>query len=136
MAGTFGTTSKGEAAQLYEIRNASGMCACITDYGANLVKLFVPDREGSSANAVCHSSDYSTDKAGPLFVAGGILITKDYICQLSFPVRHKQLYCGTPTIEDLKKNGQFVKISSASLKESHPHDIHITKEAPNYSVDE
>lgn len=45
-------------------------------------------------------------------------------------------YCGTPTIEDLKKNGQFVKISSASLKESHPHDIHITKEAPNYSVDE
>jgi IMP dehydrogenase len=44
-------------------------------------------------------------------------------------------YCGAPTIEDLKTNGQFVKISAASLKESHPHDIHITKEAPNYSVD-
>ena len=39
-------------------------------------------------------------------------------------------------IEALKENGQFVKISAASLKESHPHDIHITKEAPNYSVDE
>ena len=45
-------------------------------------------------------------------------------------------YCGAATIEDLKTKGQFVKISSASLKESHPHDIHITKEAPNYSIDE
>ena len=40
------------------------------------------------------------------------------------------------TIEELKSNGRFIKISAASLKESHPHDIHITKEAPNYSVDE
>ena len=39
-------------------------------------------------------------------------------------------------IETLKTTGRFVKISAASLKESHPHDIHITKEAPNYSVDE
>ena len=39
-----------------------------------------------------------------------------------------------PFIEELKENGRFVKISAASLKESHPHDIHITKEAPNYSV--
>ena len=38
-------------------------------------------------------------------------------------------------IEELKENGRFVKISAAALKESHPHDIHITKEAPNYSVD-
>ena len=44
-------------------------------------------------------------------------------------------YCGTSTIEELKENGRFVKISAASLKESHPHDIHITKEAPNYSVE-
>ena len=34
------------------------------------------------------------------------------------------------------ETGRFVKISAASLKESHPHDIHITKEAPNYSVDD
>ena len=39
------------------------------------------------------------------------------------------------TIEELKQNGKFVKISAASLKESHPHDIHITKEAPNYSTE-
>ena len=45
-------------------------------------------------------------------------------------------YCGTSTIEALKENGRFVKISAASLKESHPHDIHITKEAPNYSVEQ
>ncbi len=45
-------------------------------------------------------------------------------------------YCGTRTIEELKQNGKFIKISAASLKESHPHDIHITKEAPNYSVEE
>ena len=38
-------------------------------------------------------------------------------------------------IEQLKKEGKFVKITAASLKESHPHDIQITKEAPNYSVD-
>ena len=44
--------------------------------------------------------------------------------------------CGAPTIEDLKEKGRFVKITAASLKESHPHDIHITKEAPNYSVEE
>ena len=43
--------------------------------------------------------------------------------------------CGARTIEELKENGRFVKISAAALKESHPHDIHITKEAPNYSVD-
>ena len=45
-------------------------------------------------------------------------------------------YCGAKDIEYLKENGRFIKISAASLKESHPHDIHITKEAPNYSVDE
>ena len=45
-------------------------------------------------------------------------------------------YCGAKDIETLKATGRFVKITAASLKESHPHDIHITKEAPNYSVDD
>ena len=44
-------------------------------------------------------------------------------------------YCGCATIEDLRTNGQFIQITSAGLKESHPHDIYITKEAPNYSVE-
>lgn len=61
---------------------------------------------------------------------------EDTVFQLMGGLRSGMGYCGTPTIEDLKKSGQFVKISAASLKESHPHDIHITKEAPNYSVDE
>ena len=40
----------------------------------------------------------------------------------------------TPTIEDLKRDGQFVRITGNGLRESHPHDISITKEAPNYSA--
>ena len=60
----------------------------------------------------------------------------DTIYQLIGGIRSGMGYCGCPTIEDLKEKGQFVKISAASLKESHPHDIHITKEAPNYSVDQ
>lgn len=61
---------------------------------------------------------------------------EDTVFQLVGGIRSGMGYCGCPTIEDLKKNGQFVKISAASLKESHPHDIHITKEAPNYSIDD
>ncbi len=60
---------------------------------------------------------------------------EDTVFQLIGGLRSGMGYCGTPTIEDLKKNGKFVKISAASLKESHPHDIHITKEAPNYTID-
>ncbi len=61
---------------------------------------------------------------------------EDTIFQLLGGLRSGMGYCGAPTIEDLKETARFVKISAASLKESHPHDIHITKEAPNYSVDE
>ncbi|MFC2308527.1 MAG: IMP dehydrogenase, partial [Bacteroidota bacterium] len=43
-------------------------------------------------------------------------------------------YCGTPNIEALKNNGVFVQITSAGLKESHPHDVDITVEAPNYTI--
>ncbi len=61
---------------------------------------------------------------------------EDTVFQLIGGLRSGMGYCGTKTIDELHENGRFVKISSASLKESHPHDIHITKEAPNYSVDE
>ncbi len=61
---------------------------------------------------------------------------EDTVFQLIGGIRSGMGYCGTPSIEDIKKNSRFVKISAAALKESHPHDIHITKEAPNYSVDE
>lgn len=58
---------------------------------------------------------------------------EDTVFQLIGGLRSGMGYCGCPTIEALKERGKFVKISAASLKESHPHDIHITKEAPNYS---
>jgi len=61
---------------------------------------------------------------------------EDAVFQLMGGLRSGMGYCGAETIENLKRNGRFIKISAASLKESHPHDIHITKEAPNYSVDE
>ncbi len=61
---------------------------------------------------------------------------EDTVFQLIGGLRSGMGYCGALDIETLKKTGRFVKISAASLKECHPHDIHITKEAPNYSVDE
>jgi IMP dehydrogenase len=42
-------------------------------------------------------------------------------------------YCGAPDIEALKKNGRFIKITSSGINESHPHNVTITKESPNYS---
>lgn len=59
---------------------------------------------------------------------------EDTIYQMIGGLRAGMGYCGAPTIDGLRENGRFTKITSASLKESHPHDIQITKEAPNYSV--
>ena len=53
---------------------------------------------------------------------------EDTVFQLMGGLRSGMGYCGTSTIEELKENGRFIKISAASLRESHPHDIHITKE--------
>ena len=58
---------------------------------------------------------------------------KDVVYQLCGGLRAGMGYCGTATIEELKTNGKFIQITGAGLKESHPHDIIITKEAPNYS---
>ena len=62
-------------------------------------------------------------------------LVEDTVFQLVGGLRSGMGYCGAKDIETLKETGKFVKISSASLKESHPHDIHITKEAPNYTVE-
>ncbi|WP_129721471.1 IMP dehydrogenase [Xylanivirga thermophila] len=56
------------------------------------------------------------------------------IFQLVGGLRAGMGYCGAPDIEHLRKNAQFIRITNAGLNESHPHDIYITKEAPNYSV--
>lgn len=61
---------------------------------------------------------------------------EDTVFQLIGGLRSGMGYCGAKDIPTLQATGRFIKISSASLKESHPHDIHITKEAPNYAVDD
>ena len=63
-------------------------------------------------------------------------MVEDTVFQMLGGLRAGMGYCGASDIPTLQETGRFIKISAASLKESHPHDIHITKEAPNYSVDE
>ncbi len=58
----------------------------------------------------------------------------DTIFQLIGGLRSGMGYCGSPDLVTLQKNGRFIRITGAGLKESHPHDIYITKEAPNYSM--
>ncbi len=60
---------------------------------------------------------------------------EDTVFQLVGGIRSGMGYCGASDIKTLQETARFIKISAASLKESHPHDIHITKEAPNYSVE-
>lgn len=60
---------------------------------------------------------------------------EDTVFQMLGGLRSGMGYCGARNIKELQENSSFVKISAAALRESHPHDIHITKEAPNYSID-
>lgn len=59
---------------------------------------------------------------------------KDVIFQMIGGLRAAMGYCGTPTIQDLKVNGRFIRMTAAGLRESHPHDVKIIQEAPNYQV--
>ncbi len=63
-------------------------------------------------------------------------MVEDTVFQMLGGLRSGMGYCGAGNIGTMQETGRFVKITAASLKESHPHDIHITKEAPNYSIDE
>ena len=58
----------------------------------------------------------------------------DLVYQMVGGLRAAMGYCGCGTIDELRENAKFVRISGASLIESHPHDIQITRESPNYSV--
>ncbi|MEA4963144.1 IMP dehydrogenase [Lutispora sp.] len=96
---------------------------------------------GSLAAMACGSKDrYFQEDAKKLVPEGvegrvpfkGALA--DTIYQLVGGLRSGMGYCGTATIEDLRKNGQFIRVTAAGLRESHPHDVQITKEAPNYSL--
>lgn len=58
----------------------------------------------------------------------------DTIYQLIGGIRSGMGYCGTKDLHELRENAQFIKMTGAGLRESHPHDVQITKEAPNYSL--
>ena len=97
---------------------------------------------GSLAAMECGSKDrYFQEDAKELVPEGveGRIAYKgsveDSVYQLMGGLRSGMGYCGTATIDDLRENGKFIKMTSAGLRESHPHDIQITKEAPNYSVE-
>jgi IMP dehydrogenase len=59
----------------------------------------------------------------------------DFVYQMVGGLRAGMGYCGANNIEELRSKAQFCRVTGASMAESHPHDIHITKEAPNYSVE-
>jgi len=92
-----------------------------------------------SAERYGQKSSTERDKLVPEGVEGRVPYRGtlgDFIYQLVGGLRAGMGYCGAQNIEELRKNGRFVRISSASVGESHPHDIQITKEAPNYSATE
>ena len=60
----------------------------------------------------------------------------DFVYQLVGGLRSGMGYCGVSTIQELQTRTRFMKITEASLRESHVHDVFITKEAPNYQLDE
>ncbi|MCF7972780.1 MAG: IMP dehydrogenase [Phycisphaerae bacterium] len=89
-----------------------------------------------SADRYGQDSSTSTNKLVPEGVEGRVPYRGqlgDFVYQLVGGIRAGMGYCGTGTIDDLMKNARFVRVSSASVGESHPHGIQITKEAPNYS---
>ena len=95
---------------------------------------------GSIAAMNCGSRDryfqQNNKKLVPEGVEGRVPYTgllQDTVYQLLGGVKSGMGYCGAPDIETLKETGKFVRITNAGLLESHPHDINITKEAPNYS---
>ena len=81
--------------------------------------------------------DSSTSKLVPEGIEGRVPYKgslADTVYQMMGGLRAGMGYCGTPTIKDLQENSKFVQITAAGLVESHPHDVHITKEAPNYRL--
>ncbi len=96
---------------------------------------------GSLGAMACGSKDRYFQEGSKKLVPEGVEgrvpykgTVSDSIFQLVGGIRSGMGYCGCANIGELHEKAQFVKITGAGLKESHPHDIYITKEAPNYSV--
>ncbi len=90
-----------------------------------------------SADRYGQKGETNRDKLVPEGVEGRVPYRgplADFVYQLVGGLRAGMGYCGTPTIEELRTKAKFIRTSTAALKESHPHDISITQEAPNYSA--
>ncbi|MDQ1327540.1 MAG: dehydrogenase [Candidatus Poribacteria bacterium] len=82
-------------------------------------------------------SESKTEKLIPEGIEGRVPykgLLGDYVYQLVGGLKHSMGYCGTKDIEELRRDAKFIRSTVAGLKESHPHDIIITEEAPNYSI--
>lgn len=151
MACAFGTTSKGETAQLYEIKNRAGMCARITDYGANLVNLFVLDKNGKMTDVVLGYEDVSGYENGTCFIGAVVGRVANRIGGASFELNGKTyeltdndhgntLHSGRDftnqrmwKVEKLEKDSITLKLYSPEGDQGYPGsvDLYVT-----YSVTE
>jgi IMP dehydrogenase len=92
--------------------------------------------KGSSERYRQTGSEGGTGKLVPEGVEGRVPFKgplSDFVYQLVGGLRAGMGYCGTHTIEELRTDARFIQVSAASVRESHPHDVAITQEAPNYS---
>jgi IMP dehydrogenase len=94
--------------------------------------------QGSSERYRQKSDGRNADKLVPEGVEGRVPFKGPlsvFVYQLVGGLRAGMGYCGTQTIEDLRRDARFIQVSAATVRESHPHDIAITHEAPNYTMD-
>ncbi|GAB2619918.1 IMP dehydrogenase [Belliella aquatica] len=93
--------------------------------------------ESGSKDRYFQDAEDNIKKLVPEGIVGRVAykgLVQEVLYQLVGGLQAGMGYCGTKSIEDLQKDGKFVKITAAGVKESHPHDISITREAPNYSA--
>jgi len=93
-------------------------------------------QEGS-ADRYFQEGELSSQKLVPEGIEGRVPYrgpVADVLFQMTGGIRSGMGYCGVPTIEDLRCNTEFMQITAAGLRESHPHDVVLTREAPNYSL--
>jgi IMP dehydrogenase len=94
--------------------------------------------QGSSERYRQQQDGRNSDKLVPEGVEGRVPFKGSlsmFVYQLVGGLRAGMGYCGTQTIEDLRRDARFIQVSAATVRESHPHDIAITHESPNYTMD-
>lgn len=94
--------------------------------------------EKGSADRYFQDSSSNSDKLVPEGIEGRVAYKGSVLSilyQLAGGIKASMGYCGCATIDDMRTKPQFVEISGAGFRESHVHDVHITKEAPNYRAD-